>query len=149
MSKITQIHNNLISVVSGVLPTFKRIPNPYFIDENNQLFLVKGFGIGIGTGHRQDLELCKLSWNRIFQVVLVQQIVTTENNISDRIDIEQAILESHHLVLNALETNSSLNGSDSKADVIGDTGLVFLTGDRLKYLSITIDVNILYSETYT
>ena len=148
-TKISTIYDALVSVVGGVITTYKRIPNPYFIDENNQLLLAKGFGIGVGSGTRRDLEVCKLAWNRIFTVVLVQQITTTDNNVNDRIDIEKAMLEDHFAIIRAIESASTLNGNDIKADVLGDSGMQFLTGDRLKYLSISIDINILYQETYS
>ena len=109
---------------------------------------MRGYGIGIGAGSRDDLEVCKQAWNRVFTIVLVQQVTATDHNTDARVVIEKDIVEDHFSIINAIESDTNFGGYTTKVDVLGDSGLQFLTNDRFKYLSISIDVNVLYQENY-
>lgn len=149
-SKISEIYDRIVTVATAELSGYKQIPNPYFPEQNSQLLLKKGFGIGVGAGQRVELEVCKRAWSRVFNIVLVNQVTTTDHGIAQRSEIEKNLLEDHFNIWGELETNLTLNSNDYiiKADVVGDTGLQFLVGDQGKYLSIAIDVEVLYQEDF-
>lgn len=145
MSKISQIHDQLVSIVAGLLPTYKKLPNPYFIQDNNELFLTKGFGIGVGAGNRTDRMLsCQFSWQRQFNIVLTHLVSTTDSNTTQRESIVKSMLEDHTLVIEAIEKNVQLNGSTTglciRAEALSDSGIQFLEGATGRYFMIEIDV---------
>lgn len=141
MSKISQIHDALITLVSGQLTTYKKLPNPYFIQDNNELYLTKGFGVAVGGGSRTDrLISCQFSWQRDFSIILTQLVATTDSNTSQRETIVKNMLEDHTLVIEALERDASLTGLCIKAEAFSDTGIQYLEGATGRYFLIEIDV---------
>lgn len=141
MSKISQIHDALISLIAGQLSTYIKLPNPYFIRDNNELFLKKGYGVAVGTGTRTDRLLsCQFSWQRDFHVVLTQLVTTTDSNTTQRETIVKNLLEDHTLVIEQIEKNTSLNGLCIRSEVVSDTGIQYLEGETGRYFVIEIDV---------
>jgi len=150
MSTISEIHDAIVSLVAGQLTTYKQLPNPYFIQDNNELFLTKGFGVAVGPGFRTDRQLsCQFSWRRDFTVVLSRLVTTTDHNISQRETLVKSLLEDHTLVMETLEKNVSLNGLCVKAEVISDTGIQFLEGATGRYFVIELDISTEYFKDLT
>lgn len=151
MSKISTIHDALVTAVTGVLPGRTQLPNPYDPEANNELYLTNGFGVAVGPGIRTDrLISCHMSWQRTFVVLLVNQISTTDHNTSGREDITKNLLEDHFLVFDLLEKTTL--SSTIKAEVFSDTGITVLRpeGDGLRrYLLTEIDVSAEYLEDLT
>lgn len=129
MSKITTIHDTLIALLSSTLSSeYKQLPNPYLIEDNNELYLTKGFGVAVGAGVRTDrLINCSSSWERTFNLILVNQITTTQHNIDTRQTIAKNLLEDHYKVFIELEKETTLSSVTIKSQVDNDTGLQFLS----------------------
>lgn len=141
MSKISQIHDAIVSIVATQLSNYKKLPNPYFAQDNNELYLSKGFGVAVGAGNRTDRLLsCQFSWQRNFTLVLTQLVGTTEHNTSQREVIVKSLLEDHTKVIEAIEKDSSLNGLCIRSEVFSDTGVQFLEGNSGRYFLIEIDI---------
>lgn len=148
MSDITTVITNLASVVSTALgATYERIANPYLPDENSQLALAKGYGIGVGPGRDGRLHLgCKVSYVRQFSVLISNLITALPSDAANRSAQDAAILEDFRLVRRAIDQDNTLSATCIKADYESDTGLVLSIGEAGKYLSIGIDFAILYEE---
>lgn len=148
MSKISTIHDNLLALISTNLGSeYKKLPNPYIIDDNNELYLTKGYGLAIGPGARTDrLVSCRQSWQRDFTLYLTQQITTTDHNTDDRETIIKAMLEDHFTLFDALESDSTLSGSAIRAQMESDSGITILDLESARYLLLEIDVIAEYLE---
>lgn len=149
MSKISTIHDAIVTLVSTNLSTYDQLPNPYRPELNNELYLQKGFGVAVGAGQRTDrLISCQLSWERIFQIVLTKQITTTAQNLSQLETISKDLLEDHFTILDALEKDTTLTQTAINSRIISDAGIEFLeiedsTG---RYFVMVIDVLAEYLE---
>lgn len=151
-TKITTIRNALVSAVASALATdYQRIPNPYSAGDNNALILNKGYGVAIGPGQKVDLEVCNMSIDRTFNVILVRVAAASEHDITTRDSIEAALCEDIQAIRLELERNSNtLSGNAVRTDYLGDSGIEFLVNpdSGFKYYSTNISVSVLYQESY-
>lgn len=147
-TKIEDIYDALASVVEAALPDYVRFPNPYVITENTYLHMKSGYGLAIGPGRDTErLVGCQLSWERGFSVVLVKQMTVTQNNTDKRVLIEKEIIADHDALRKAIYSNSTLSGNAIKTTLISDGGVNFIDGDRLKFLSMEMEILTEYLES--
>ena len=146
-TKITSIYNNLITLVESTLASYTRIPNPYAPDENPELFLRKGYGVGVGPAENTRRVICGfLSVNRSFSILLINQILTTDTNSASRGDFERLLLEDQYSLINALEVDNNLSGNAVKVMFANDSGIQFISGEKGKYILLEIQFDIEYLE---
>lgn len=146
-TKIEDIYDAICDVVELSLPDYVRFPNPYEITENTFLHMKSGYGIAIGPG--QDTQRyvgCLITYERQFTLVIVRQIMTTQNNTGRRLIVEKDILADHDVLRKAIYNNSSLSGNAIKTTLISDGGINFIDGDALKFLSMEMQIVTEYQE---
>mgnify|MGYP001393609270 CR=1 FL=1 len=150
-TKISDIYDEIVSICESALDaSYKRIPNPYVPEDNAQIILDKGFGVAIGPGQRINLDVCKMYYERFFNIVLVRLISATEHDVTTKEDIEKAILEDLQSVRIAIERdNNTLSGNATKTDYDSDSGIELLTSpvSGYKYYSLNVTLSVLYNET--
>ena len=150
MSKVSDIHDNLVALVRSILTTHKELPNPYIPEENNELYLTKGFGVAVGPGNRTDrLISCKHSYQRDYVVLLTRKMEATDHQTSRRQTVAKDILDDHFAVMDALEKDSTLSGEAIKAEFFSDSGIEFIEVDTSRYFIMSIDVTTEYLEDLT
>lgn len=146
-TKIEEIYDYCVDVIAAELPDYMRLPNPYVIDINTNLQLRKGFGIAVGPGTDTERFVgCLVSWERVFSIVIVKQVTTTQNNTDQREVIEKDLLVAHDALRKAFYLDSTLGGKAIKSTIIGDNGINFIDGERLKFLGIVMDLFVEYLE---
>jgi len=151
MSSISTIYDNLLSLVSTAIggsgEGYIELPNPYNLADNNQLFLKKGYGVAIGPGVGLELHVgCRISYERIFTVVLTKEMATTDHNITARTSFNKELIEDFVLVRRALEDDPTLSQACIKTQYTADSGLEFTATDTQRFISVSIDVIIQYEE---
>lgn len=149
-TSISTIYDALVSLLSSKLTGYIQLPNPYAPEENNELYLNKGFGVAFADGENtQRFVGCKLSVARTFNIILVNRIVTTDHNTTVRGSLEKSIMEDEFTIINELEKNPTLQGSAFKSLFVSDNGIEYLEGERMKYLFLVFNINIEYLENFT
>lgn len=147
MTKIATIYDAIVDILEAELTGYTRLPNPYFVDKNVFLYLQKGFGIGIGPGvDTERYTGCLISWERTFNIILVNQITTTQNNMASREFIEKALIDDHDALRKAFYLNSSLNQNAIKTSIISDSGISFIDTETLKFLGLEMTLVVEYQE---
>ena len=148
MTVIASIKSAVIAQCETSLgATWKRISNPYDIEGNSYLQLQKGFGVVTGPGTNTERYVgCLVTWERQFTIILVKKMATTQNNIDMRDDIEIELLDAHDVLRKAFHLNKNLGGLAIDVDVSFDDGMVFVDTDRLKFLSLPINLAVEYQE---
>lgn len=150
MTAIADIYDAIVLKLGTNLPTFKRIPNPYSLDENTALLLRKGYGIAIGAGTNTERYVgCLVTWQRDYTIGIVTQVVNTENDTLGRAEIEKDLIDAHDLVLKSFETDPSLGGKCIKAVITDDSGIEYISGDKGRYLALELTLRVEYQETST
>jgi hypothetical protein len=148
MSKVSTIYDALVSYVETTLTAYKRMPNPYISAENAGLILAKGFGIGIGPGINTNRLLgCKMSMQRDFSIILVNQVTTTDHNVDARETLEKSIFEDQFSLIQGLEGNTTLGVEAIKCLFVSDNGLNYLESDRNKFFLLESNFTTEYLET--
>jgi len=147
-TKISDIYDALESIVSAALGSeYKRLSNPYDLSDNAEPILRRGYGIIVADGDNTQRFICgKRSYNRRFNVAIINQITTTDHNISAKKTIDKGLLEDSAKVFIALEADITLSETCAKAVQISDGGFEYAEGDRNKYLAILINVECEYIE---
>lgn len=146
-TKVSSVYDALVTLIGTTLSSYTKIMNPYIPEDNAEIFMVKGYGVGFGAAtNTERLLACKLSVLRNFKVVLINQVVVTDHDELGHAALEKSILEDSIKILSALETDTTLNGNAVKSKYVTDSGIEFLEGDRTKYLLLEIDVEIEYFE---
>ena len=147
-TRIEDIYDAIADVVESTLTGYVRFPNPYVITENTYLHMKSGYGIAIGPGVDTERFVgCQISWQRSYTVVLVKQILTTQNSTDKRELVEKAILADHDALRKAIYSNSTLGQKAVKTTLVSDGGVNFIDGDRLKFLSMEIEIVTEYLES--
>lgn len=148
-NKITTIHTKLVEIISGELSEYRRIPNPYAAEANSQLILAKAFGIGIGPGSRQEIELggSGAFYERLFNILLSQQMTATPHDIAARETIERSLIEDFVKVNNLLEKNVALDGLAYDSAYVDDSGIEFIDAEQGKFVNINVNYLVRYTET--
>jgi hypothetical protein len=149
MTTISSVVDALETIVSSALPDWSRLPNPYQTEANNKLVMAKAFGIAVGDGQPQRLELNNYGNVRQFAVILVNQVFATEHDIEGRVAVDKELLEAYSTLRRAVELSQTLglNGVINTT-YQSDTGLGFMSGaDGLQFMVISIGFSVLYKET--
>lgn len=150
MSKITDIRDALETLVAASFTGFKKIPNPYLIERNANVFIDKGYGIAIGPAERVNLELCRMAFNRFFNIPIIH-VIGTQNDIDHREAAEQTLLEALQTFRLKLERDdNTLGGNAIKSDYEGDSGIeVIIAQDSTapRYYLLSLSVSVLYQES--
>lgn len=150
MTKISTLHDAIISKITTNLSSYTKFANAYILERNPKTLLKKGFGVSIGPGVRTDRIIgCQVSWERLFQIVLVNQIHTTENNATVKETAMKAILEDHYTLLTKFEIDGGLSGNAIDGIVSSDGGVDYLEIDDTPYFVMQIDLSLEYFEDLT
>lgn len=129
MSKVSDIYEALLDVLEAQLPSYTRIPNAYDAGATPEPMLRKAYGIGFGPSSNTNRVVgCQMSVARTFDVLIVRQVTTTENNTAARAALEKEVFEAQKLVIAAIENNPSLSQTCANAAFVSDSGLDFVTG---------------------
>lgn len=147
MGTILTIYDKIVDVIEAQLTSHTRMPNPYSPDANTYLHLKQGFGMAIGPGiDTQRYVGCLITWEQTYNILLVRQVVTTQNNTDVRETIEKDLLADWDKLRKAFYLDSSLSGNAIKTTVIGHGGVNFIDTDRLKFLALELELTVEYQE---
>jgi len=150
MTKITNIREELESIIAASIAGYKQIPNPYEIEKTSNVILKKGFAIAFGPGtNTERLLSCQLSIDREIAIVLTRQVSSTEHDTNRRESIEKDILEDQFLIIRAIERDPSLNNKAARARYVGDNGLEFLSLENSRYFVLQSNFAFEYFEDLT
>ncbi len=147
MTKIETIREEIITLIAANLPDYTRIPNPYDPTDNTYLLLRKAYGVAIGPGRdtRRFID-CHVTWERIFTIILVNQIMTTDNNVDLRSAHEIELLNYHDVLRKKIWLNSTLNQNAIQATITDDQGISFLDAGTQKFFGLEMTLLVEYLE---
>ena len=147
MSKMTDIHNAIIAKVEATLTGYKHIPNPYDANDNPELYLKKGFGVAIGPAFKIPRNIgCKRSIERSFVVILVKQVTASDTNSTLRANIGLDLMEDQFSLFKAFELEDNIGGTGAATQVIGDSGLDYIDGERQRFFLTEMEISTEYFE---
>lgn len=129
---------------------FFRLTNPQQVDRNNGLYYAKGYGVAYGPGANPQLENgCTTSWERIFSVILSKEYATTDHNFTLKDDLESQLMEEFIAVIKSLAADPTLGGICAKIDYVADSGIEQNRIDDRRYIELSFDLSVTYTESLT
>jgi hypothetical protein len=148
MTKVSLVHDALITLLESTLTGYTRLPNPYQPDENTNLFLKQGFGLKLGTGENTNRTLGGFQFmRRTFTVVLTRQYFALESDADAKAATEKQLLEDALLIQKAIEEDQTVGGTSVSATFTRDSGIEFVSNQTERYMKTEIEILAEYFET--
>lgn len=152
-TKITTIYDKFITDLGTLFPNHNRLTNPYTPAENSELDLKQGFGLVVGQGVRESVEIgCTRFWvSRSVIIVLTRKFLVREFDVTSKATEEKNLLEDHYALVNFYEKNPQMEIASSVVDISweSDTGIEFVFTEKDNYLKIETTFSFKYNETIT
>ncbi len=124
MSKISTIVDNIRTRVGTVLSDHKQLFNNRIIEENDTLFLSKGYAVGLGPGTNSNRLLsCKLSVLRTATITITRAHFGVDMDVDVRNTLEKDLLEDQYLIINDLEKDPDLESVVASIKYQSDNGI--------------------------
>lgn len=154
MSKISLIYDAWIDLIEDTLPTYARIANGLDAGAAPSILLRKGYAFIPATGENTERQICgKRSYSRSFDIILINQVTATENNIDSWDGIIKSIHEDVTSLFKATEESSTLNDIANglgNSRLVSDSGIEYVANDDInRYFQIILTVETEYFEALT
>lgn len=152
MTKISLIYGAWIDLIEDTLPSYARITNGLSIEDAPSIVLRKGYAFIPTDGENSERLICgNKSYVRSFDIVLVNQVLATENNTTTWDTLIKALHEDVASMFHAVENSSILNDMTNglgTSKITGDSGINFVATDEAsKYFQIFISAETEYFES--
>lgn len=151
-SKITAGLQALKTALSTIFPSgdgWQYLINPYRPEENPESHLRLGYGVALGNGRSENLQICaQYDVNRAFTVVLTRKFEGTKSDADGKEDVAVQLLEDQRELINALEQNPTLGGAIMYTQYQGDGGIEFVNGQKDNYLMVRTVLSFQYIENF-
>ncbi len=146
-NKIITIYNKIADKLEDLFEDINRLANPQEIFANGfHMLSDRSYALSIGPSDPTDRDFCAPSRKRQFVIHFVRKITTTENNLDERVLIEQGILDDHRAIDVAFWNDVYLDGEAMDTTITSDGGINFLDGDSLKYLLMEVILEVEYKD---
>ncbi len=151
MSTPGTVRNNMITQIEATLTSKTRIPNPREIAQNNDNFLMDGYGIYIGPGSPADSDLgFHFSTKAVdIIVVLTEKIYGLENEPTAAANVEDSLHDDKDSIIDAIANISGIDSNMISLEYTGDDGGEFIFADKNNYLALSINFALQYKKDKT
>jgi len=147
MSIVTDIYDELVTLIETELPTAKKLPNPYAILSNPAIYLRYGYGLTIDAGTNTNRYVgCISTWQRDYTITIIKQVFTVEHDTTKRSVNELSLDEERSLLFKAIEKNPTLNQNCVKCIVSNDSGIEYEENEFSKFVAIAMTIQVEYHE---
>lgn len=149
MTTLATVYDAIVAKCEAAFPTHKRIPNPYALEQATPLLADKAFGVSVGAGEPARGEVSRFQSERSFDVLLVRAVHRTDHDVTGRENADKAMLADYAALRSAVETDPTLSQTVSDTSYTGDSGVGFLSGDRFRFMVMTVSFTVRFYETLT
>ena len=154
MSYISTIYDQMVTVTAALLPStsgYKRIPSPYNLEGNTDLFLKKGYGLIYGGSSQEEGEFCNFAIRHVFTIILTRLVRKLDSNTTKVDDAAKLLLEDVYKLQNDLYNVDKTGLTDEIRQI--DLGTVspisnFIT-NKENFKSVEVNFEIVSAETIT
>lgn len=150
MTNITTVIDTIYTKLATLLSGETRIPNPYFLEKNNDNFLYKGYGLIVDSANYEEHEFCTFMVARTFKVVFTREMFRVDSEVTQTDTIVKELLENVVAVQKLFYSYDELGIESNIAKVdIGEVSAVetFMT-DRKNFFSMTASFSFFIKESF-
>lgn len=137
MSKVSTIIDAVDTRLDSLFSASKiKIPNPYSLEDNNEMFLREGYGFKIGTASVEASEFCNYAYSLNFIVVITKEVLKLDSDNAVYKTASKALLEDLKTLQDNMLGYSQLNQGDS-IELIrfeGSDGIEFIKNDKSNFI---------------
>lgn len=109
MSNVSTVYDALVTRISTVLNTHRRLTNPYSVADNIQQVLMKGWGITWGSGENSKRFLSDInSIRRLFPVIICREFKAREFDVTSKATVEKLLFEDQRLLIQDFKNQNQL-----------------------------------------
>jgi hypothetical protein len=129
MSDISTLYDAVHSRIQTILPTHKRLSDPYLFTKNTDSEKRKGYGVRIGSGEKINPNQlsCDLILRQTMIVVLTRMVQGRETDSDKKAETEKQLLEDLFLIVKDFETEGMTSIPPAiSADFISHNGIEFV-----------------------
>lgn len=148
MTKVSDVRDQLNTIMATVLPAYEKLSDNYEASDNPNPIFEKGYMIGFSAGENLTNEWCNLGEIRIrrnFQIVLVNMYVPNLD-ADQREGTENRLLDDQFTFVAAVERDVTLTGVAISSRYSFDNGLEYLIDDRKQFIIVNMTITVDYHE---
>lgn len=149
MSYASDIYNEILTELGALFPTKTRIPNPYSLAENNDQFLVNGYGLKVGGAELEPFEFSNFVVGREFTIVFTKEVIRVNSSYAEYDTISLSLLESVYDVQKLFFNYNELGieASIQKVDIVGSSSIEAVS-DKNNFYFIECTFNFSIKESF-
>ena len=153
MSILSDIYDEIVSVLETNYPDHNKLTNPYSIEENNEQALRQGYGLAVGPSQNtQRFTGCKMSIAREFRVIFTRQVYALEQDIDAKQEADKQLMEDQRLLIKEIEKDPQLDvGSNGLTKFVftEDTGIEYVHPEKQSFIKLETIFIMEYIENLT
>lgn len=135
MSNFSDLYDAIVTRIETVLPNHTRLPNPYKVDENTELFLRQGWGVALTSGTNPNRNLsCRISTLRSFDIIITRKFYSIEAGVTNKQSTEKELIEDQLLVIRDFCNNTSLPSALGVVNFESDGGIEYVFSEKDNFL---------------
>lgn len=143
MTNGADIFDGIVTRLATVLPSHKRLPNPYDLNENIGQLLEQGWGLGISPGgeNTHRFSCTTRSLQVTFQIAITRKYIALENDAAAKALADKNLLSDFEAILD--DSWKSNFGLDNVMNLVpGFSGIqtVFANKDQYRCALVTMTV---------
>lgn len=147
-TNVTTVYAGLLTAMAALFTTKKRIPNPYSLVDNDDLFLNNGYGLKVGAGEPQESELHNFVNGYNFSVIFTKQVYKLDQKQVKYDDDAKAILEDGVTLIKDFLNADQAGMIDNVWQIqwIGNSAIEFFRTDKNNFINLEVNFLISISE---
>lgn len=149
MSKISSLYDYFVARVVAVLPSHKRMPDPYLMIKNTESDKRMGFGVKFGPGEHTGNNLsCDIILRQQFSLILTRVVQAKELQGSQKAVTEKQLMEDLFLVIKDVEAEPGLQHPEVvlHGAYLSHGGIEFVEGDRDNWMKVEAQFTFRYRQ---
>jgi len=148
-TKITTVYDYYITQLGTLFSTKNRIPNPYSLEDNSIHFLKDSWGLRLGGQAFFRGELCFLSEQYNFIVVLCREVVRQDHDATSFDTVVKAMKEDTFKLREFFYDVDNINSDIDKIDLGVTDQVSFFIAGKTNFLFTETTISTVIRENYT
>jgi hypothetical protein len=150
MSKVSNIYDRCLVVLGELYPEHTRIPYAYSLENNNENFLTKGYGLRVGSANFEELDWCKFTVQRNITVVFTREVYRLDASVEEIDQYTKELLEDVFICQRKFFNYDQLGieADIVRVEISGSTEISEVLSGQKRFLTMECDFNFSIRESF-
>ena len=142
-----QLMDNIRSAIAASYPSKAELTNRVNLEDNADHILKDGYDVAVGPATNDDQVRGRgVAYTRDISLILTKQVVVSDLQNDHKHEVEEALLEEMIDIVKLVRTSASVVQNVQYFGFTGDSGIEVINAESIKFLSTTIDFQVIYVE---